>query len=146
MATSHNLSQSLVSDLKVSDSLSQTTYVHNQDLSFAKNNTVSWCFGKSLSVLDPPGPKTGLMAFSGSGNMWLRYLIQKSTGYVTGCEHAFQNKIVMNNGIVKKNIFYKISVDNFIRTNEFYNIGYPGELLSDGSAIIVLTHLLESSK
>ena len=45
----------------------------------------------------------------------------------------------MNNGIVKKNIFYKISVDNF-------NIGYPGELLSDGSAIIVLTHLLESSK
>ena len=92
-----------------------------------------------MSVLDPPGPKTGLMAFSGSGNMWLRYLIQKSTGYVTGCEHAFQNKIVMNNGIVKKNIFYKISVDNF-------NIGYPGELLSDGSAIIVLTHLLESSK
>ena len=125
---------------------SLTNYVHNQDLSFAKNNTVSWCFGKSLSVLDPPGPKTGLMAFSGSGNMWLRYLIQKSTGYVTGCEHAFQNKIVMNNGIVKKNIFYKISVDNFMRTNEFYNIGYPGELLSDGSAIIVLTHLLESSK
>ena len=86
------------------------------------------------------------MAFSGSGNMWLRYLIQKSTGYVTGNEHAFQNKIVMNNGMVKKNIFYKISVDNFMRTNEFYNIGYPGELLSDGSATIVLTHLLESSK
>ena len=98
-----------------------------------------------MSVLDPPGPKTGLMAFSGSGNMWLRYLIQKSTGYVTGSEHAFQNKFVMN-GIVRKNIFYKMSVDNFIRTNPFYNNGYPGELLSDGSALVVLTHLLETSK
>ena len=37
-----------------------------------KGNTVSWCFGDSLKVLNPPGPITGLFSYPGSGNTWLR--------------------------------------------------------------------------
>ena len=35
-------------------------------------------------MLDPPGPKTALWSIPGSGNYWTRYLIQKTTGYMTG--------------------------------------------------------------
>ena len=38
----------------------------------AKDNNISWCFGGSLKVLNPPGPVTGLFSYPGSGNTWLR--------------------------------------------------------------------------
>ena len=90
-------------------------------LSFAKNNTTPWCFGSALRVLEPPVPRNGLFAFPGSGSTWLRYLIQKSTGYITGDDrHFFTNKA---------------SVNRFLQENDYYKNGYPGELISDGSAI-----------
>ena len=48
-------------------------------------------------------------------------MIQKSTGYITGDDrHFFANKA---------------SVDRFLQENDYYKNGYPGELISDGSAI-----------
>lgn len=40
--------------------------------------TIEWC--KPLGFLSTPGPVTALASFPGSGNTWLRYLIQQATG------------------------------------------------------------------
>ena len=93
-----------------------------KDLSFAKNNTTPWCFGSSLRVLEPAVSRTGLFSSPGSGNTWLRYLIQKSTGYMTG-------------DYVYRKIRSKALVDRFLQNNSLYKNGFPGELISDGSAI-----------
>ena len=88
--------------------------------------------GNSLKVIDPPGILTGLFSYPGSGNTWLRYLIQKTTGYVTGVD-----------GNVTKFATTKDDIDKFIaKTNKFFNEGFPGELLLDGSAIVIKTHLM----
>ena len=94
-----------------------------EDLSFAKNNTTPWCFGSALRVLEPPVPRNGLFAFPGSGSTWLRYLIQKSTGYITGVDYDFYL------------LFNKTYVDRFFQDNYIYINDYPGELISDGSAL-----------
>ena len=93
-----------------------------EDLSFAKNNTTPWCFGSSLRVLEPAVSRTGLFSSSGSGNTWLRYLIQKSTGYITGVDHDYY-------------LFNKTLVDRFFQDTYIYINDFPGELISDGSAI-----------
>ena len=72
-------------------------------------------------------PRTGLFSCSGSGNTWLRYLIQKSTGYITGVDHLGSGLSYFLN---------KTSAQRFIQDNTtLYTNGYPGELISDGSAI-----------
>ena len=75
-----------------------------------------WCLGNSLDVIDPPGLITGLLSIPGSGNTWLRYLIQRTTGFVTGS--------LYNNG-------------------DLYNNGFPGEIIDDASAIVVKSHLFQ---
>ena len=75
---------------------------------------IQWCLGNSLKTLDPPGPITGLLSFPGSGNTWLRYLIQKTTGILTGS--VYNDKRLRNNG-------------------------FPGEHLSDGTVIAIKSHL-----
>ena len=43
-------------------------------------NKIPWCFGNSLKLYEKEGPITGLLSYPGSGNTWLRYLIQRATG------------------------------------------------------------------
>ena len=81
-----------------------------------KSFKVPWCLGNSLDVLDPPGPMTGLLSIPGSGNTWLRYLIQRTTGFATGS--------LYNNG-------------------DLYNNGFPGEIINDGTSIVVKSHLFK---
>ena len=84
-------------------------------LSFYGNKTPvqpKWCNGP-LKLLDPPGPLTALASFPGSGNTWVRYLIQHATGYATGC----------------------IYLDRGLQQGDF-----PGEGIFDGSVIAVKTH------
>ena len=121
-----NISNGIEDSLRVSKNYNYDQELKQYCFSFAKNNSISWCFGNSLRILNPPGPRTGLFSYPGSGNTWLRYLIQKSTGYVTGCDHVFKKKIL---------------VDDFIKNHTIYNNGFPGELISDGSAIVIKSHL-----
>ena len=79
---------------------------------------IEWCHGSNLRIMNPPGPLTGLWSYPGSGNSWLRYLIQKATGYVTGSEYE-----------EKKN------------WPDFP--GFPGGDISNGSAVVVKSHLYE---
>ena len=59
---------------------------------FDKSKT-KWCRGP-LKLIDPPGPVTALASWPGSGNTWMRYLLQQATGFVTGCvyvDHSLKN-------------------------------------------------------
>ena len=49
---------------------------------FDRSISKKWC--NELKFVDPPGQLTALASFPGSGNTWVRYLIQQATGYVTG--------------------------------------------------------------
>ena len=40
---------------------------------------IEWCRGP-LRAKAPPGPAVALASFPGSGNTWLRYLLQQATG------------------------------------------------------------------
>ncbi len=45
------------------------------------SRTIEWCSGSPPHLKrDPTGPKVALASYPGSGNTWLRYLIQQATG------------------------------------------------------------------
>ena len=81
-----------------------------------KSFKVPWCLGNSLDVLDPPGPMSGLLSIPGSRNTWLRYLIQRATGFITG------------------SVYFDDSL---------YKNGFPGEIINDGTSIVVKSHLFK---
>ena len=65
------------------NNLSQRCQLQESTIIKDKNNIIQWCKGY-LHFLDPPGPLTALASYPGSGNTWLRYLIQQATGIATG--------------------------------------------------------------
>lgn len=74
---------------------------------------LQWC--SSLKYIDPPSNTvTALVSYPGSGNTWLRYLIQQATGVYTG-------SIYTDYGLIKN--------------------GFPAENVVDGSVIVVKTHM-----
>jgi hypothetical protein len=77
------------------------------------DDDVAWCH-KKLRFLNPPGPVTALASYPGSGNTWMRYLLQQATGIVTGS--------VYNATHLKKSCF-------------------PGEGIWNGSVLAVKTHV-----
>jgi hypothetical protein len=44
----------------------------------SKRNRLQWC--QALRFLEEPGPVVALASFPGSGNTWVRYLLQQATG------------------------------------------------------------------
>ena len=83
--------------------------------SSAESNSIPWCNGQSLKFLPKPGPTTGLISFPISGNTWLRYMIQKVTGIITG---------------------------SFYFSKLLYENGFPGENIFNGSVIFIKSHLM----
>ena len=67
-----------------------------------------------LRSLDPSGPITVLASMPGSGNSWVRHLLQLATGILTGS--VYREEI----------------------TEEF-----PGNYLGDGSALVIKDHLFQ---
>ncbi|XP_047999023.1 WSCD family member AGAP003962 [Leguminivora glycinivorella] len=72
--------------------------------------SVAWC--KDLHF-KPLGPVVALVSHPGSGNTWLRYLLQQVTGIMTG----------------------SIYMDYGLRTH-----GFPAENVTDGTVLVVKTH------
>ena len=68
---------------------------------------------KALQLQNPPGAKVALASPPGSGNTWVRHLIQLATGYQTG--------------------------SSFI-DEELKNNGFPGEGIANGSVVAVKVH------
>jgi hypothetical protein len=44
----------------------------------SRRNRLQWC--QPLRFLEEPGPVVALASFPGSGNTWVRYLLQQATG------------------------------------------------------------------
>uniref|UniRef100_A0A8D8YQ98 WSCD family member AAEL009094 n=1 Tax=Cacopsylla melanoneura TaxID=428564 RepID=A0A8D8YQ98_9HEMI len=74
---------------------------------------IEWC--QPLHFIQSPGnrPVVGLVSFPGSGNTWLRYLLQQATGIHTG-------SVYMDYGLFKN--------------------GFPGEMITNASVSVVKTH------
>ena len=91
------------------NNLSQRCQLQESTMIKDKNNIIQWCKGY-LHFLDPPGPLTALASYPGSGNTWLRYLIQQATGIATGSVYnaailkvrKFQKEIVVSSILPKK--------------------------------------------
>ncbi|XP_075983949.1 WSCD family member AAEL009094 [Anticarsia gemmatalis] len=79
---------------------------------FRHDPPINWC--NELRWRNPPSPDVvALVSYPGSGNTWLRYLLQQVTGIVTG----------------------SIYMDYGLRVH-----GFPAENVTDGSVLVVKTH------
>jgi len=72
---------------------------------------ITWC--RHLGLKAAPGPVTALASFPGSGNTWLRYLLQQATGVSTGS--VYKDVALLKNG-------------------------FPAESVVNGSVLAVKTH------
>ncbi|CAB4061818.1 unnamed protein product [Lepeophtheirus salmonis] len=84
----------------------KTNHVEHRPISHRFSNfiqrrsTIKWCH--NLSFLNPKGPITALASFPGSGNTWVRYLIQQLTGIFTGSIYIDYD--LMKNGFPAENV------------------------------------------
>jgi len=73
--------------------------------------SIDWCIPLKLRTV--PGKAVALASFPGSGNTWLRYLLQQATGISTGS--VYKDYALLKNG-------------------------FPAENISNGSVLAVKTH------
>ncbi|XP_026318227.1 WSCD family member AAEL009094-like [Hyposmocoma kahamanoa] len=73
--------------------------------------TVEWC--KELRNISEPRNPVCLISGPGSGNTWLRYLLQQATGIITGSVYKDESLLMQ---------------------------GFPGESRKDGSVLLVKSH------
>ncbi|XP_045518263.1 WSCD family member AGAP003962 [Pieris brassicae] len=98
----------MLSPLYSNRSFYRSSYVHLG----LRQSSVNWC--KELRLLKPPSYNVvALVSYPGSGNTWLRYLLQQATGIMTG-------SIYMDYGL-------KVH-------------GFPAENVTNGSVLVVKTH------
>jgi hypothetical protein len=72
---------------------------------------IDWC--QSVGFKAAPGPVVALASFPGSGNTWVRYLLQQATGILTGS--VYKDYALLKNG-------------------------FPAESIVNGSVLLVKTH------
>ena len=73
---------------------------------------IQWC-RDNPKFRETPGPRVGIVSFPGSGNTWVRYLLQQMTGILTGS--------VYEDGDLRRN-------------------GFKGEYHRSGRVLVVKTH------
>jgi hypothetical protein len=76
-----------------------------------RRSKIQWC--TELKYVNPPRTPVALVSFPGSGNTWLRYLLQQATGFYTG-------SVYKDYGLLKN--------------------GFPAENVANGSVLVVKTH------
>ncbi|KOB68402.1 Uncharacterized protein OBRU01_18345 [Operophtera brumata] len=97
--------------LFMSSPLHSTRGSYYDHLSLRQIPVVNWC--KELQWRSPTSNVTALVSYPGSGNTWLRYLLQQVTGILTG----------------------SIYMDYGLRVH-----GFPAENVTGGSVLVVKTH------
>jgi len=65
-----------------------------------QNLKITWCSPLGLKAV--PGPMVALASFPGSGNTWLRYLLQQSSGILTGS--IYRDFALLKNGFPAENV------------------------------------------
>ena len=94
--------------------------IQNQQITsflIESNNTALNCTWPPLKLRSKEGPLTALASKPGSGNTWVRHLLQLATGIQTGS--------IFNEQRLKRN-------------------GFPGEGITNGSVIAIKTHNLRT--
>jgi hypothetical protein len=61
---------------------------------------IEWC--NPVGFKAAPGPVVALASFPGSGNTWLRYLLQQATGVLTGS--VYKDYALLKNGFLAESI------------------------------------------
>ena len=89
-------------------------YLYDQPASSNLN-----CTWPKLTFRQPPGPLTALASKPGSGNTWVRHLIQLATGIQTG------------------SIYHELRLQRN---------GFPGEGISNGSVVAIKSHHLDDEE
>ena len=74
------------------------------------DDNITWCSQRTFR--GPKSPLVALVSFHGSGNTWLRYLLEQATGVYTG----------------------SIYCDNVLKA------GFPGESIASGNVVAIKTH------
>lgn len=87
-------------------------YKQKSNLKHRNGPQIDWCHAP-LGYKPAPGPTVALASFPGSGNTWLRYLLQQATGLLTGS--VYKDYALLKNG-------------------------FPAELVVNGSVLVVKTH------
>ena len=76
--------------------------------------SADWCNGLKYRH-GPGGVKTALASFPGSGNTWVRYLLQQVSGIYTGS--------IYTDGVLKKKGFAENKQDNSVLVVKTHNSG-----------------------
>ncbi|XP_044261069.1 WSCD family member AAEL009094 [Tribolium madens] len=76
-----------------------------------RRSKIQWC--SDLKYINPAKSPVALVSFPGSGNTWLRYLLQQASGFYTG-------SVYKDYGLLKN--------------------GFPAENIANGSVLVVKTH------
>ena len=108
---------SSIHGLKMLDQLSLSRYSQCKPKRNLKNTMpkeITWCHQRSFIM--GSRPLVALASFHGSGNTWLRYLLEQATGIFTGS----------------------------IYCDELLKITFPGEFIVSGSVVAVKTHHADS--
>ena len=104
----------------------------------AKKGTwaIEWC-RLPLRLQPRPGPVVALASFPGSGNTWLRYLIQQATGDYPSLFRSALNQ----HTIAKVCLFFQgLMTGSVYKDYSLMKYGFPGESIANGSVIAVKTH------
>lgn len=90
-------------------SLSRFYQCRPSDKNYIDDN-ITWCSQRTFR--GPESPLVALVSFHGSGNTWLRYLLEQATGVYTG----------------------SIYCDNVLKAV------FPGESIASGNVVVIKTH------
>ncbi|XP_044763477.1 WSCD family member AAEL009094 [Coccinella septempunctata] len=74
---------------------------------------INWC--TDLKYLQPAKPLVALASFPGSGNTWVRYLLQQATGILTGS--VYRDYSLLKNGFPAENVVNGSVL--LVKTHEF---------------------------
>ncbi|KAI4455122.1 hypothetical protein MML48_9g00016571 [Holotrichia oblita] len=104
-----------------------------------RRSKIQWC--TELRLLEPPQEPVALASFPGSGNTWLRYLLQQATGCASLCIPSInEKKFISDKQITFQSVVAGIYTGSVYKDYGLLKNGFPAESVINGSVLVVKTH------